>query len=189
MAIKMAYQKPNQAVLTLQKDGETQQFFSDGKNLFLYLPAKKEYRQDKLPSNVPPTVPVLTQGQCFIGLVLLKPAGLSALADPTRTKRLTLGPIETVNGASARTVTRVISGRDGGTMTFYFTISLKDHLIQRFADTIKSPKALPMGDDGSAVKQIDNRETYTAIEIDPILPASTFLPPPSAKKAATDTHS
>ena len=189
--ITLACRKPDQAAVTVNKKDENdhdemRQYFSDGKNFYLYAPDKKEYTQDKLPANIPAAAPALTQGQSFVGLLLLKPSGLLALADPARTKRLTLGPIETLNGAEVRTITRVVSGKDGGTMTFYITLGTKDHLLHRFADTIKSPKPLPMGD--GSVKQIDNRETYTDIQIDPILSASTFLPPPDAKQAEPDTY-
>lgn len=181
MKITLAYQKPDQAVVSVNKYDETVQYFCDGKSFYSYSPPGKEYVQNEIPAGVPPAAPVLTQGQSFIGLVLLKPLGLSTLADAPGIKTLTLGPLETLDGVSVRTVTRVTSGRDGGQMTFFVTIGVKDHLIHRFADIVQSPK--PLSADMGGVKRIDNRETYTDIHINPALPASTFLPPPDAKKA------
>ena len=184
MKITLAYQKPDRAAVFVNKYDETVQYFSDGKSLYSYSPASREYVQNKIPAGVPPAAPVLTQGQSFIGLVLLKPSGLATLADAPGIKTLTLGPLETLNGMGVRTVTRVTAGRDGGQMTFLVTIGVKDHLIHRFADIIQSPK--PLSDDMAGVKRIDNRETYTDIHINPALPVSTFLPPTDAKKAEPD---
>ena len=184
--IKLAFQKPSQAAVSMTKYGQTRQFMTDGKSLYAYAPDKKEYVQEALRPNVPPTAPILTQGETFLGLVLLRPAGLADLADPARTASLTLGPVKTVDGAEVRTVTRVLLQRGGGKMTFYVTLGTKDHLLHHFADTIQSPKPLPMGE--GKVKRIDNSETYTDLRVDPALPAATFLPPPDAKKTAPDTH-
>lgn len=182
--IRMAFQKPDRAAVSVNKYEETVQYFCDGKSLYSYSPARKEYVQHEVPSGVPPAAPVLTQGQSFIGLVLLKPSGLSTLADAAGIKTLTLGPLETLDGVETRTVTRVISGRDGGRMTFLVTIGTKDHLVHRFADVVQSQK--PLSADMGGVKRIDNIETYTDIRVDSALPASTFLPPPDAKKAEPD---
>lgn len=177
----MAFQKPDRAAVSVNKYDETAQYFCDGKSFYSYSPANKEYVQDDLPAGVARVAPVLMQGQSFLGLVLLRPAGLSTLADAAGIKSLTLGPLETLDGVAVRTVTRITSGRDGGQMTFFVTIGVRDHLVHRFADIIQSPK--PLSADMGGVKRIDNRETYTDIRINPALPASTFLPPPDAKKA------
>lgn len=184
--IKLAFQKPNQAAVSMTKHGETRQFMTEGKSLYVLAPEKKEYVQEALRPNVPPTAPVLTTGQTFIGLVLLRPEGLADLADPAHTQSLTLGPAQTLDGAEVRTITRVTSQQGGGRMTFHVTLGTKDHLLHGFTDTIQSLKPLPMGD--GKVKRIDNSETYTDLRVDPALPAGAFLPPPDAKKTATDTH-
>ena len=189
ISIKLAFQKPDHAAVSVTKYGETRQFYTDGKSLDVYSPDKNEYVQtaNTLPPNVPVTAPVLTQGQAFIGLTLLKPSGLSFLADTTQTQiaSMTVGVPEKLNGVEVQTITRVLSRNDGGKMTFFITLGVKDHLLYRFADTIKSPKPLPMGE-GNTAKRVDNTENYTNIRINPVLSAAAFLPPAGAKKT-TDT--
>ena len=189
ITIKLAFQKPDHAAVSVTKYGETQQFYTDGKILYLYSPNKHQYIQsaNTLPPGVPVTAPVLTQGQAFIGLTLLKPSGLSFLADTTQTQiaSMTVGPPEKRNGVEVQTITRRLSRSDGGKMIFFVTLGVKDHLLYRFADTIQSPKPLSMGE-GSTARRVENTETYTNIRINPVLSAAAFLLPAGAKKI-TDT--
>jgi outer membrane lipoprotein-sorting protein len=186
--IMLAFQKPNHAAVTVTKYGETQQFITDGKSLYLYVPDKKEYIQRDLPPDIPAVGPVLTQGQTFLGLTLMKPTGLAFMADTTQTRiaSMTLGSPQLLNGVEVRTITRTLSRSDGGKMTFFITLGVKDHFLYRFADTIQSLKPLPMGE-GSKAKRIDDTEIYTNIQADMVLPAADFLPPAGAKKI-TDTE-
>ena len=182
-----AFQKPDRAAVAVTEDDETRQFFTNGKSLYVYSPDRKEYMQGALPPNVPPTAPVLTQGQSFIGLVLMKPSSLDVLAARGNALSLTLGPPRTLDGAEVRTVTRVVPGGvDGGRLTFSLTIGTKNHLIHRFASLIVSPKPLLMGEGNT--KRIDNDETYTNIRVDPALSATAFLPPLGSRKVAPDSH-
>lgn len=185
--IKMmvTFQKPDHAAIAVSKHDETQQFLTDGKSVYLYAPDKNEYLQKALPPTVPAATAVLTQGQSFIGLMLMKPDGL--LTDDGNIKSLTLGAPETLDGVPVQTVTKVMNARNGGTMTFYVTIGVKDHLLHRFADTIMSPTPLPIGDAAIKTKRIDNTETYTDIQDNPVLPAAVFQPPAGAKRI-TDTE-
>ena len=176
------FQRPNQAAVSVSKYGETQQFFTEGKKIYSYLPDKKQYFQDALPPDIPATAPVLTQGETFIGLTLLKPNGL--LTNSGNIQSMTLGPVEVLDGGTVQTVTKVMNVSNGGKMTFFVTIGIKDHLVHRFASTIQSSVPLPIG--GGNTKRIDDREIYTDIKVDQVLPAATFLPPADAKKAEPD---
>ncbi len=187
--LDLTFQKPDRAAVAMTEDDETRQFFTNGRSLYVYSADKKEYMQVALPPNVPPTAPVLTQGQSFIGLVLMKPSSLGVLAARGNALSLTLGPPRTLDGAEVRTVTRVVPGGvDGGRLTFSLTIGTKDHLIHRFTSLIVSPKPLPMGASEGDVRRIDNSEIYTDLRVDPALSAASFLPPPDAKKVAPDPH-
>ena len=180
--IKMtvAFQKPDHAAVTVSKHGETQQFLTDSKSVYLYAPDKNEYLQKTLPSTVSGAAAVLTQGESFIGLVLMKPNGF--LTDNGNIKSLVLGIPEMVDGVPVQTVTKVMSTQNGGTMTFFITLGMKNYFLYRFADTIVSPTPLPIGDAAIKTKRIDNTETYTEIQANPALPALAFLPPAEAKK-------
>ena len=183
--ITLAFQKPDHAALSMTEYGEMRQFFTEGKSLYLYVPDEKEYLQRTLPPDVPAAVAVLTQGQSFIGLTLMKPHGL--LTDDGNIKSLTLEAPQTLNGVSVQTVTKVMRARNGGTLTFFVTIGVKDHLIYRFADTVLSPTPLPIGNGDIKTKRIDNTKTYSNIQVNPALSAAAFLPPADAKKI-TDTQ-
>ncbi len=176
----LAFQKPDHATVAVTKYEETQQFLTDGRSLYLYAPDRKEYLQEALPPGIPAAAAVLTQGESFIGLTLMKPDGI--LSDNGNIKSLTLRPPETLNGVPVQTVTKVMRAKNGGTMTFFITIGVEDHLLYRFADTILSPTPLPTGDTAIKARRIDNTETYTDIKADPVLPATDFLPPAGAKK-------
>ncbi len=178
--ISLSYQKPSQAAVSVREDGEATQFFCNAKTLAMFSPAHNEYIEQPLPKSAQPEASVLTQGQSFVGLLLIKPTGLTALADGTNVKSLTVGLPKTVDGVETRTITQVTSHADGGTMTFLVTLGVKDHLVHRFADVIESP-GLPV-DGPEKVRRIDNSEVYTNIKIGPVLSASTFLPPPGAKR-------
>ena len=182
--IKLVFQAPDKAAATVDKNDETVQYFSDGTSLYLYSPVRKQYLQSKMPLNASATAPVLTQGQSFQGLLLLRPAGLKTIAEAAGMDTLTVGPPEVFDGFAVRTVTKVTKHRDGGLMTMALTLGVKDHLVHRYVSTIQSPTPLmPKEND---VRRIDNAETYSDIQVDPTLPASTFLPPPDAKKAEPD---
>lgn len=182
--ISLSSQKPSQAAVSVLKDGKTIQYFCDAKTMAVFSPAHNEYIRQAFPKSTPPGVPVLTQGESFVGLLLIKPIGLTSLADGTNAKSLSLGPVETVDGVETRTVTRVVSRADGSTITFLVTLGVKDHLVHRFADAIQS-SSLPTATLGK-VTRIDNSEVYINIKVDRVLPASTFQPPPGAKRITPD---
>lgn len=89
-----------------------------------------------------------------------------------------------LDGLAVRTVTKVMRGKDDGRLTMAVSIGVKDHLVHQYVSTIRSPKPL-MPEQGD-IRQIDNREFYSDMQTNPALPASTFLPPPDAKKAGPD---
>lgn len=182
--ISLSYQKPSQAAVSVLKDGKTIQYFCDAKTIAVFSPAHNEYIRQAFPKDTPPGVPVLTQGESFVGLLLIKPIGLTSLADGINAKSLSLGPLETVDGVETRTVTRVVSRADGSTITFLVTLGVKDHLVHRFADVIQSPN-LPV-DGPEKVTRLDNSEVYSNIKVDITFPASTFQPPPGAKQITPD---
>ena len=178
--ISLSYQKPSQAAVSVLKNGQRIQYICDAHTLYICSPDGKEYLKRPFSKGTPPEVFVMAQGESFVGLTLLQPAGLTALADVKTAKSLTLGPLETVGKIDVRTVTRVIARADGSSMTFRLTLGVKDHLIYNFSDTIQS--AAPLVDSTGNVTQIDSSEIYSSIQADPVLPASTFLPPPGAKQ-------
>ena len=182
--ISLSSQRPSQAAVSVLKDGKTTQYFCDAKTMAVFSPAHNEYIRQAFPPGTPPGVPVLTQGESFVGLLLIKPLGLTSLADSANAKSLSLGPVETVNGVETRTVTRVVSRADGSTITFLVTLGVKDHLVHRFADAIQS-SGLPV-DAPEKITRIDNSEFYSNIKVDMVLPASTFEPPPGAKQITPD---
>ncbi len=177
--LRIQFQKPDRAAVSMTRYEETQQFFTDGKQVYLYLPAKKQYRAKALPPDIPAAAAVLTQGESYIGLMLMKPNGL--LTNDGNIESLTVGSPEMQSGTLVQTVTKIMRGRNGGHLTFFVSIGTKDHLIHRFASTIQSPTPLPVGD-GKA-KRVDNIEVYTDVQANPTLPALTFLPPADAKSA------
>lgn len=176
--LKIQFQKPDHAAVSIIRYGETKQVYTDGKQVYSYVPDKKQYTAATLPPNIPAAAVVLTQGESFIGLTLLKPDGL--LTNDGNIESLTLGAPEMLNGVRVQTVAKTMRGRDGGKITFFVSIGTKDNLIYRFASTLQSPTPLPIGD-GKA-RRVDNIENYSDIKGNQTLPASAFLPPPEAKK-------
>ena len=180
--LKIQFQKPDHAAVSIIREGETEQVYTDGKQVYSYVPDKKQYTANVLPPNVSAAAVALAQGESFIGLTLLKPDGL--LTNDGNIESLTRGMPELLNGVRVQTVTKTMRGRNGGKITFFVSIGTQDHLIYRFASTLQSPTPLPVGD-GKA-KRIDNIENYSDIKVNQTLPASAFLPPPDAKKVLMD---
>ncbi len=180
--IKLALQSPNQAAITLSERGETVQYFTEGNHLFVYSPNTNQFMQEenRMPPGQPKIAPVLNRGAAFAALVLLEPTILTNFASTIDAKSLTLGSVEIYNGIAVRTITEETKRLTSGRTLYQLTIGVKNHLIYRYNYIIQNPKDPAMGVNSQT--EIDSSETYTNIQVNPVLPPAMFLPPASAKK-------
>jgi len=180
--VKVALQRPNQAAVTLSQNGKTVEYFTEGKSLYIYSSDKKQFMQEenRMPSDQPKTAPVINRGASFVALVLLEPTVLTSFASAVDTKSLTLGPVSMMSGIAVRTLTKEAKRLTSGRTLYRLTTGVKNHLVYRYDYIIENPKDPAMG--VSAPIEIDNTETYTNIQANPVLPNAMFLPPAGAKK-------
>ncbi len=159
---------------------QTVQYLANGLHLLVCLPDKKQYFDSPSPDNTRRGFFVLADAGSFAASVLLCRFGMKPLTDLAQDKSLALGPLQTINGVEVQILTGVVSRKAGITTKYSLALGAKDHLVYQFVSATQGK--MSSGTQGAV------RELCSGIQVNPVLPASVFLPPPGTTKVKTDKN-
>ncbi len=170
LSSSIQWQKPNRFSVSIIKGIATLHTVSDGKTLFRALSTQpKQYQKVALPTGVN-TLPQALEISGAPELMLSSLNSLvSSLQAPTL-KSLTLD-----NAASTTQTVTALMKDNRASGQFALTIANSDHLLRQIN--------IHFGQVGATGQQTDGTETYSNVQVNPVLPASTFafVPPAGAK--------
>lgn len=176
---RVQWQRPNRVrVVTRNPNGETgaAKAISDGKNIYVaYSFAPGQYVKRPVPAKETIQQTILAGGAGGPGAALAFGNGNKAQLEAffKSARSYSLGEAETLDGIATETVIVHLPFRSDA-MRYTFSIGQTDHLLRR----LKLNYAAKEG-------SIEVVETHSDLEIDPVLPDSTwdYVPPKGAKSA------